>query len=401
MNAILIERQFYGSRLHFLSVDSNTPLTSSKLCPTCDTVLSPLTVLTTHKKSSPRILIGVCEHCGYLGYMNRPTDEWIVEFYNNTWDQEHKRSKEHVISNVNLKTTGVKSSRHLAFKLLENIQKVDTSRPFCEIGAGYGEILKNAQNFGFTKVIGIEHSKHRAEFINSQLGLPAIHADFCNQELPQEIVEAKPHVLFSHHVFEHVRDPNQFIANCARIQNEGDYFILGLPNSEGEHILYGLLYLPHIHGFSRYSIEKLLNKHGYEVIADNSPDTTNTLILAQKKKSPVSHTKPHKNILHTLNQRIEQAFHAKKITQDTSTLISWRQRDHNVDVSKIVTTQKNGMLNRLSTHIRDLLAYIKSQKLHRFEADYKILVRKASRITPPNIARYEIQFPEKVTLYIK
>src|SRR5262249_30516941 len=51
-------------------------------CQSCTTPLEPIVTFV----GTNRIRIGFCP-CGYLGYMERPTKEWINNFYLKKWDE--------------------------------------------------------------------------------------------------------------------------------------------------------------------------------------------------------------------------------------------------------------------------------------------------------------------------
>ena len=236
-----------------------------------------------------RIFVGCCEICGYIGYKNLPTKEWIHEFYKNTWeDTELLKVKESI---EKLKAGQDKKSRKIV-KFFLNL-KLDKSRYVCEIGCGYGGALNELKKQGFLNLIGVENSKHRVDFAKSFFGFSVFNTPFEDPETQEELKKKAPFgLIFSHHVFEHVYDPGELISCASNLQNEGDIFAISLPNAKGEFSASNLFYFPHLHSFTEHCMTDLLFKYGYEVV-DNSFTTKEVLtLISKKRKNPAVNNFP-------------------------------------------------------------------------------------------------------------
>ncbi len=253
-------------KLRTITLDESIPLNHQEDCPACGSRLILLCSLF-NSDNSLKLRIGFCDGCGYSGYQDRPAEQWLEKFYASKWDRARQPF-------LNL------SQSH--FRALELIEKlaVNKNRGVLEIGCGYGAALDYFKKQNFSRVVGFEPSLHRAEAAIEHFG--AVIINDLNQA-------SRPFgLIFSHHVIEHVYNPNQFIKTAASLQEDGDFLILSLPNVVGEHSGYNIFYLPHLHAFSKQAVEALLNKNGYEILIDHSPSDLNTIIGAVKRKNPKS-----------------------------------------------------------------------------------------------------------------
>lgn len=393
MNGLKIEDILQSSRLNLLYLDEKIPLDKWLTCPSCKTDLK--TVCRLIDTSERQVRIGLCEDCGYMGYMDRPSLAWMNDFYSHEWDKSFPKTLAEIQNGSILPGKGVKLSRYLAASLIERI-KLDKEKPICEIGSGYGEVLKYFRDSGFKNVIGIENSKHRADLVREVLGLNILHGSFESKEIQVELSKQKPiGLIFSHHVLEHVYNPAETLAKISNLQDEGDYLILSLPNAEGEHINYALLYLVHLHSFTKESLEKLLNKNGYEIIIDNSPDNSNTIIAAKKTKNPIPKLKMNKNYPDLFSRRIAKGLALNEIKKPVWHTLYWEQGPER-DRAEIKEFGL-GFLAKFNWFLRNKVAFIRSRFLKRFAPGYTMLVFPQS--SQSDI--FEIKFPQKITFLIK
>lgn len=255
-------------------------------CPACDTELRGLLLLI-GRRGKQQMQVGVCQHCGYVGFMDRPAKEWMVNFYASVWDTHIAKTVAQVQQEPQL-VQEKKPSRKLAGQLGVQLP-ADKNQPVCEIGSGYGSVLKYFKDTGFGRVFGTENSHHRASVVSHAYSVRVIPGNFESPDVQKELIQHKPFgLIFSHHVLEHTYAPAEVILHASRLQDEGGYLVLALPNVVGEHAGYKTFYLPHLHGFTKESLELLLNRFGYEIVEDVSPDDSNMIIAAKK----VSHPKP-------------------------------------------------------------------------------------------------------------
>lgn len=318
------------------------------------------------------------------------------DFYSHDWDKYFPKTKIEIRKGTILPGKGIKPSRYLAASLVEKINP-DKGKPVCEIGSGYGEALKYFKDAGFKYLIGIENSKHRAELVNQALGFNILHGGFEDQEVQEQLSKQKPiGLFFSHHVLEHVYDPAEVIRKISYFQDQGDCLILSLPNADGEHINYALFYLVHLHSFTKESLELLLNKNGYEIIADNSPDDSNTIIAARKTPNPRPQFKIKQNYYDLVLRRISKGLSLNKMVKPVLYELYWEQGVER-DRAEITEVGSGGVLQKVNWYFRNKIAYIRSRFFKRFTSGYTMLVSPETS----DSGGFEIRFPDKITLLIK
>ena len=393
MKGIRIEDILQSSRLSLLSLDEKTPFDKWLVCPSCETGLRPVCRLV--DSFYRQVRVGLCENCGYMGYMDRPIKAWMNDFYSREWDKDFPRTKAEIQKGTVLPGKGIKPSRYLAASLVEKI-KPDKEKPVCEIGSGYGEVLKYFRDTGFKKLIGVENSKRRADLVNQVLGFNVLHGGFEDKKIQKQLAEQRPiGLIFSHHVLEHTYDPAEVIKRISYLQDEGDFLILALPNSVGEHINYALLYLVHLHSFTKGSLEALLNKSGYEIMADNSPDDSNTIIAARKTDNPKPRFETGRDHFDLVSKRVRRGLALDEMRRPVWHALRWEQGPER-DKAK-ATELGSGFLPRVNWYFKNKAAFVRSRLLKRFTPGYTMLV------SPETAEKdiFEIRFSRKITFLIK
>lgn len=352
-----------------LEMDASIPLTVSLGCHADGTSLRTLCAFVGNG-GKQKIRIGCCERCGYTGYIDRPTKEWIGKFYSESWDKGNPATQE---DRVRLEverrkkqfaegTDRFTNRTYLLQNKFKNLFKKD--RPVCEIGCGYGFQLEHLKDWGFEKLAGLEASPHRAEVARRAFGHEIFTAPFEDAETQAKLRAKGPFgLIYSHHVFEHVYDPNEIIRLASSLQEEGDYFMITLPNFEGEFSLGTLFFLPHLHTFTKYSLAKLLAKYGYEV-ADDSLCTKYEISLAAKKVSQPKIKEPErKDFFAEATAKFSRYFQFPK--EPTRRKLFWASRDIDVGgyvpyLGDALTRIEEIITARIFTlrHKKELISYI-------------------------------------------
>ena len=387
-----------STRLGLFPLPNDAVLEESLLCFCCKNTLEVLAVLVGVEAHS-QIRVGVCGSCGYMGYIDRPTKAWLTSFYSTDWDKEFMRSAKQMKSDVVLQKGGVKGSRQRAFELHRQIP-VNKKKPYFEIGSGYGQVMKNFEIAGFEKLYGIENSKHRAELVNNVFGFEIYHGDFGSREVTEQIKENGQYgLIFSHHVLEHVYDPNEVIQAMSEVQDEGDYAIFAVPDVAGEHMNYVTLYWPHLHGFTKESLETLFNRHGYEVVVDGSPDILNIIFVLKRTKNPNPIFKKRKDYVSEAQNRLRLATSADTLSDGLSELL-WDQRITERDNSTAKKVSGGFLGGRIFWSLKQIVSWTKSRIFKRLSVRYSLLVSPVfEKLTKYNA--FEIHFKKTITFLTK
>ena len=276
-----------------LKVDGSIPFEENLLCPCGEENLRTLCTLVGNE-GKQKIRIGCCPSCGYIGYINRPSGEWISRFYAEMWDKrgEKGQREEEVKEEGRLILSKDKRRMRNLEKLMQRFE-ISRQRPVLEIGSGYGGTLKLLEALGFENLVGTEASLHRAEAGSNGHNLQVLAGAFEDEHVQSELRTKAPFgLIFSHHVLEHTLHPDKVIEAASRLQEPEDFLLLSLPNAAGEPTLSSVLYFPHLHSFTKYSLETLLQNHHYEVVDDSFTKPRELSILA-KKTSRLPKRTPH------------------------------------------------------------------------------------------------------------
>lgn len=261
-----------------LVLDATVPMTSVAACPADGVALRTLCTLV-EQTGARRVRIGCCPECGHVTYIDRPAKAWVDSYYFSMWDAHSLAERiNHRQQKLAKKLPGEKTGVKIVVGL-----EVDRRRPVCEIGCGYGANLKHLANAGFTQLIGTEASEHRAEVVRRVFGFEVFTAPFESAETQRELTSRAPFsIIFSHHVLEHTYHPDQIVAAASQLQRSGDYLIISVPRHEGEPSMGVLLFLPHLHSFTRASLERLAARFGYELVDDSRMHAKNVNLAFRK-----------------------------------------------------------------------------------------------------------------------
>ncbi len=365
-------------------------------CPACTVDLQPICALRSFKGKTVRI--GFCSNCGYMGYMERPTHKWVTNFYSSEWDKEFIRSKDRIEKDAQLPKGEIKGSRSEAFLATLDL-KPDKNKAVCDIGSGYGQIMKSFNNSGFKQVVGVENSFHRSAIVREVFDLPVIHGEFGSLEVEEELNKYKPFgVMFCHHVFEHVYDPEAVVGSIARLQDMGDFAVFALPDAQGEHINYTSFYLPHLHAFTKESIEFLFNRNGYELVTDRSSSPMNMIMTFRKTLNPQRKLQKLAVSKEAVLRRFNIGLAINQYKKSGLHTLSWWQEASGGDHSKAALLSSNEFIGMLKWYIMQTISYLKSRILHRFKSNHVFLV------LPENKKQefpLEIWFDDDIILLIK
>lgn len=204
-----------------------------------------------HRVILPGPQVGACSKCGYVGYIDRPSQQWFRDFYASQWDETARNSQDEVRQLVRKEAKNPHPAAAIA-----RIAK--PSGKILEFGCGYGTALKQLADEGHS-VQGVEPCQHRAAIAREEFGLD-VHCG----ELSD--IDGKYDLIFSSHVLEHCYDPDEVMRNIARLQGIGGKVMIAVPDAQFEPTMGQILFLPHLHSFTDVSLSNLFARHGYETV---------------------------------------------------------------------------------------------------------------------------------------
>ena len=299
-----ISRLFVPRYLHILTVKADFPLTRLGTCPADNTPLRTLVTLVGND-GAQKIRIGCCQSCGYIGYIDTPTPQWLETYYADTWDEAQVKRK-HTEREVAALSAlpGKLSPMGLSREELESLG-IDKNRPILEIGGGLDRVPKGLQEIGFHNIVTVDASKHRAATTSKAFDIDVVPYPSEHPDAQKEFQKRAPFsLIYSSHVIEHMHNPDEVIRLCSTLQKEGDYLVFALPNVLKGVASMTLLYISHLHDFTPFSFASMLGKHGYRVLKITNNDNKNIFVLAQKTgvRVTVSNTEKHDYFNETLEK---------------------------------------------------------------------------------------------------
>lgn len=360
------------SKVYPVSLPEDVSMEEHLICESCGSRLDVLCTLHS-EKSRKSIRVGICDFCGYSGYIDRPQKQWIVDFYSKDWDQVSPRAVDDIRAHTTLQKGVIRGSMLSAFNLHTKLP-TDKNKPVLEIGSGYGQVLKNFYDAGFLKVCGVENSKHRATLVHEAFGFDILQGDFGNRRLTDELKKRGPFgLVFSHHVLEHTYHPRDVIHAISLLQEEGDALILAVPN-DAEHILYQTLYLPHLHNFTPESLEILLNKNGYEIMFNETEHVSSIIFGAIKQADP--HPKLTRKVGYAKDkiERLSRTLKVEDVPVHAVYELYWEQKAEAMNHSRVVAIESpyTAFFMRVAWRIRSYYWFLKANILKRFRSGYNM-----------------------------
>lgn len=280
-----IEQYLELHRWRVLELDGATPMTMVAECPADIVPLKTLCVFTSDRQA---IRLGCCPQCGHVTYIDRPTKGWIDSFYRDTWDSAPDRATEHGSALALRKLAHADASKEKSTVRFARELPLDRSLPVCEIGCGFGTSLRQLAQAGFTRLLGIEASQHRAAIARSD-GFDVLTTPFEAPETRDALRSCGPFaIIYSFHALEHTYQPEAVLNTAAELQEPGGYLIISVPHQQGEPTMGVLMFLPHLHSFTAVSLARLAARCGYEVVDTRLSGAKNLNVLFRRTLTPPS-----------------------------------------------------------------------------------------------------------------
>lgn len=193
---------------------------------------------------------------------NRCTFHFIPPYYRKKIEYTQYKNEE-VTAAVRAGNNWIKIQRHkLRFKF---IQKFIKSGKLFDLGAGWGHFMLAGKELGYD-VYGVEISEQPYLYCVNDLKLPVDHIDFF------EMDESKKFdVITMWDVLEHIDKADVFLEKCSKLTKNGGYLILQVPQIDSyfakrHKANWKMMGLDHVNYFSKETITRILENHGYEVM---------------------------------------------------------------------------------------------------------------------------------------
>lgn len=391
-----------GFRLHYfrdleelrsVTFDSTVPMDRQDSCPACN---QPLETLVTFiaRDNANRLRLGWCTACGYRGYIDRPSVFWFTDFYRERWDNAEVRN-----ARTEAKRTKPWLSRAQRASVAFAVRLApDRSRPVVEIGCGFGSSLKEFETHGFNRVIGVEPSRFRGEVTRAVYGHRVLTGFFEDEAVQAPLRrEAPVGMFYSFHALEHAYHPAAVIAAAATLQEEGDMFILAVPNAENEPPVNTLFWLPHLHAFTERALTELFHRNGYEIAAVENVHPSHLIFAARRKK----HVSPLPPPMRPANPvpSIREYFRIERLLPGRRYRLTWKKKTDRSAFGSAPLSRVADRLLQAGERVRNVLA---AHLLGRFYASRSLVMSSLERrITDPGDLSVEVQYDGPIELLVR
>ena len=157
--------------------------------------------------------------------------------------------------------TGVRKS--LAYSQFKYLKSYLKGKTLFEIGPGEGFILELFEKNNYN-VFGMEASKENLDIISSKLSNGKIEIGFA-EDISK--INKKFDIIILSHVLEHLVDCRKVLLNIKNLLVDDGIFFIEVPNCKNFEMLEHSIYTqPHLHHFTKLSLEILLKDLGFKII---------------------------------------------------------------------------------------------------------------------------------------
>ena len=197
-----------------------------------------------------------CEDCKFVWQKNIPNKDFSIDLYENIIDNEQSLKKS-MVKYQNQKNNNSKEINNIVYNFKE--KKIN----LLDFGAGWGHWLMSGPN-SFYNSYAFELSPSRIFFLKSN-GINVLNFDNINS------YENFFHYIRLDQVLEHLDDPNDALKIIKKLGKKDCVFYISVPDgteiAEKENIPYikkgPVQPLEHLNCFSKYSLKKILDIHGF------------------------------------------------------------------------------------------------------------------------------------------
>ena len=224
-------------------------------CPGCRSRAEPELLCRLGQPSwSVQVALVQCGGCELVYYRNPPTAAFMDGFYRKIWNQALGERAER-------KPVASKKSSPRMAALFADIGIGGDRRSVLDVGCGIGKLLAGLRDQGYDDLWGTELSPWRVAV--SALRFPGRIFEGGYQAIP---ARHRFGAIFANHVVEHLPSPADALERLAHHLEPGGIIAITVPDSREEPILNQVLFLPHLHSFSRRSLVALGRTAGFSCL---------------------------------------------------------------------------------------------------------------------------------------
>jgi 2-polyprenyl-3-methyl-5-hydroxy-6-metoxy-1,4-benzoquinol methylase len=197
---------------------------------------------------------------------NTCTHHFIPHYYRKQIEYTQYKGAD-VTAAVRAGNNWVKIQRHkLRFRFIKKFIK---SGKLFDLGAGWGHFMLAGKELGYD-VYGVEIAEQPYLYCVNDLKLPVDHIDFFQMDGSRKF-----DLITMWDVLEHIDHADVFLKKCAELTQQGGYLFLQVPQIDSyfakrHRDSWKMMGLDHVNYFSKKTMQTLLERNGYELVAIKS-----------------------------------------------------------------------------------------------------------------------------------
>ena len=252
-------------------IASNTYEMTEENCPAC--YQSESIILSEKDMYGLPMQVAVCSHCDFVYTKKRLTDASLMAFYDNEY-----RQLDRAIPGIEPFYDLQKRKGQLLYDYLKSNGFLNTSFSetdyIVEIGCGAGGILHHFRDEGF-KVVGCDYGSEYLNYGREKHGLKLVDGGLVDLMPFFEKGDRKPAIIIYEQVLEHIFNLDEEIEQIKKVITPETLLYIGVPGIRNlehpryEYDLLPFLQIPHLVHFDLQSLQKVMHKHGFELLEGN------------------------------------------------------------------------------------------------------------------------------------
>lgn len=261
----------------------------------------PFAGVTSDSKPWPRLApICVCS-CGMV--RKQQTDDWrrdVEAIYRNYTLYHFSQETDQVVRDAS--TSNLMPRTQIFLEFLLRSRAVPERGSLLDVGCGNGAVLHAAaQRMPAWRLYGFEPSTKTEQMIRAIPGVSGFFAGLLDE------VPGRHDLVTMMHVLEHVDWPAEVLERVANKLASNGLLAIGVPNYLQNP--FDLMVADHAFHFSSASLQALLLRSGFSVVASSDRCLPKELVIvARKAKGPMSPVEPNADALQETVQSVTDAF---------------------------------------------------------------------------------------------
>lgn len=252
-------------------IANNTYEMADEKCPSC--YQSEPTILSEKDMYGLPMQVAVCGRCDFVYTKKRLTDESLMAFYDNEY-----RQLDRAIPGIEPFYALQQRKGQLLYDYLKSnnfLNKNWSASDFIvEIGCGAGGILHHFRDKGYN-VVGCDYGSEYLNYGREKYGLELIDGGLVDLMPFFEKNNRQPAIIIYEQVLEHIFNLDEEIEQIKKLITPETLLYIGVPGIRNlehprfEYDLLPFLQIPHLVHFDLQSLQKIMHKHGFELVEGN------------------------------------------------------------------------------------------------------------------------------------